>query len=237
MFAKQDMHNRGILGSPELSLEKPAFLDQVIDEQAYSQLGSRYERDLLVHVLAILRHVPLARLYQATGWQTNEGEMESSRTYLSQFLGQDKKAARRCLWHAAIVLTELRNTQSFACYDTLNMCVAICFLWSFARLGPQTQNHAQIIPRANMTGQLRTTVRVDRLVQQESISQWISAGDDAEVYLTGTGLLRGPDSVNILLSDAIKILSNQPTWSRLCHGLARAFTQLRNDEMINLDSE
>ncbi|KAI0156034.1 hypothetical protein BJ166DRAFT_531989 [Pestalotiopsis sp. NC0098] len=228
MFTKQDMHSRGTLGSPEVSLEKPAFLDQVIDAQAYSQLVSRYERDLLVHVLAILRHVSLARLYQATGWQTNEAEMESSRTYLRQFLEQDKKAARRCLWHAAIVLTELRNAQHFACYDTLNMCVAVCFLWSFARLGPQTQD---------MTGQQKPAVRVDNLAHQGLISKWISEGDDADVYITGVGLLQGPESANILLSDAIKILSNQTTWSRLCHGLARAFTQLRNDEMINLDSE
>lgn len=227
MFAKKDMYSRGISGSPEASLEKPAFLDQVIDEQAYSQLGSRHERDLLVHVLAILGHVSLAMLYQATGWQTNEIEMESSRTYLRKFLKRDKKAARRCLWHAAIVLTELRNAQQFACYDTLNMCVAVCFLWSFARLGPQTQD---------MTGQQKTAVRVDKLSRQELI-KWISEGDDADIYITGVGLLQGPDSANILLSDAIKTLSSQLTWSRLCHGLARAFTQLRNDEMINLDSE
>lgn len=224
----QDMQSRDISVSPEVSLENLSFLDEVIDEQVSSQLGSRHERDLLVHVLGILRHVSLARLYQATGWQTNEGEMESSRTYLRQFLERDRKAARRCLWHAAIVLTELRNAQHFACYDTLNMCVAVCYLWSFARLGPQTQD---------MTGRRKTAVRVDKLAQKELISTWISAGDDADVYITGIGLLEGPDSANILLSDAIKILSSQPTWSRLCQGLARAFTQLRNDEMISLDSE
>lgn len=236
MFTKQGQHGCDMSAPSDASIENISHLDEVINEQAYSQLGSRQKQDSLVHVLAILRHIPLVKLYQATGWRTDESGMASARTYLRQFLEQNGKATRRCLWHAAMIWTDLRHAQQFACYDTLAMCVAVCFLWSFARLGPQTQIESHTIPRTNTTGSQRSAVRVDKLTQKECIRKWISTGDDAGIYITGIGHLQGPGSDDILLNDAAKILSKQSAWSSLCHGLADAFMRVKND-MVNIGSE
>ncbi|ETS76940.1 hypothetical protein PFICI_10814 [Pestalotiopsis fici W106-1] len=237
MYVREDVHGDGILNSPQVSFETSSIVDKVIDEQAYAKLGRIHTQDLLIHVLAILRHVPLVRLYHAIGWQTDKAEMEKSRSCLAKILQKDRKTARRCLWHATTIFTKLRNARHFACYDTLNLCVAVCFLWLFAKFGKENRDQSRLSSIMNPVGPKTSAVRVDKLAKKEDVREWILAGDDTEVYITGIGCLQGPNSHNIVLRDAVKILTKQTTWSGLCQSLAKAFARIKNDEMVDLDSE
>lgn len=222
---------------PATCPDNSSSVDEAIDTEAYAQLGSRLQPDLVVHVLAILRCVPLVMLYQSTGWQTHKLGMARSQTHLGQFIYQNSIAARKCLWHAAIIFTELRNVRHFACYDALNLCVAVCYIWSYTHLSPEARHQEQPSRGRNPTRPQCPIVRVDKLVRKLDVEEWIRSREVTETHITGVGSLKGSNSCLILLNDAMKTLMNQRAWSGLCRALARSFAQLRNGGTPDMDSD
>ncbi|SPQ22636.1 b6b2e5fa-6476-445c-adbd-fbbda463b2a1 [Thermothielavioides terrestris] len=231
--------------SPRDSPDERSFVDETIDTEAYTHLGSRHPTtDLVVHVLAILRLVPLATLYRATGWQTDQAGMARAKAHMGRFFHRDRAGARKCLWHAAVIFSELRNARRFACYDALNLCVSVCYIWLYAHLAPgpprdrdrdRSQQPEGASPSAPQ--QRGTVIGLDKLAERRDVEKWIASGAEAEIYITGVGRLRGPNSQAILLGDATKTLMNQAAWRPLCRGLARAFTQLKRGELPDLGPE
>lgn len=209
------------------------ILDELLDAESYAQLSDRQARDFLVHVLAILRHVPLVTLYRATGWETDEAGMAKAKAHVIGFFRHNRTAALKCLWHAAIVFTDLSHVRLFACYDALNLCVAVCYIWCFIEF----DRGARKIRQTNGARHDSAVVRLDTLATKAALEQWIRSGGLAEIHITGVGLLSGSNSRLLLLSDAIKTLTRQPAWSGLCQGLASAFEKLKSGKMPRLEPE
>ena len=224
--------------SPSYSPATKPLVDEVIDADAYAQIETRrQQQDMVVHVLAILRRIPLTTLYRATGWQTDEDGKAASGLRLGRFLHRDDTAARKCLWHAATIFMELRNVRHFACYDAFSLCVAVCYIWSYAHLGPEARRPASQSVDANPSLPQRATLRLDGLPRRRDVERWIMTGGDTDIHVTGIGLLSGSNSRFLLLTEAIRILTNQPAWSGFCRGLAMTFVQLRRGELPNHDKE
>ena len=224
--------------SPSYNPITRSLVDEVIDADAHAQLEARRQQpDVVVHVLAILRRIPLPMLYRATGWQTDEDGRAASGARLGRFLHRDGAAARKCLWHAATIFMELRSVRHFACYDAFSLCVAVCYIWSYAHLGPKTRHPAPQPGDTDPSRPQRATLRLDGLSKRRDVERWIVSGGDTDIHITGIGLLSGSNSRFLLLTEAIRILTNQPAWSGFCRGLARAFLQLRRGELPNLGKE
>jgi hypothetical protein len=213
-------------------------VEGAIDTGVYAQLGGWDAPDLLVHVLAILRCVPLATLYHSAGWQTDVAGTIRAKDQLRAFFRNKTTSARKCLWHAAIVYTELRKGRQFACYDSLNIWVAVCYIGSYATLGPEKPTQAPSVHRPNnRTSVQNRAIRLDKLTKRNEVEKWFNSGAEGEVHITGVGLLRGANSHTILLNDVSKILMKQVSWPGLCQALARAFIKITQGGVPDADPE
>lgn len=219
--------------TPGRSSSEVHILDELLDAESYAQLSHRQNKDFLVHVLAILRHVPLVTLYRATGWETDEAGMAKAKTHVMSFFRHNRSTALKCLWHAAIIFTDLSHARLFACYDALNLCVAVCYIWCFVEF----KHGEREIRRTSGARHDSAIVRLDTLATKTELEQWIRSVGIAEIHITGVGLLSGSNSRLLLLNDAIKTLTRQPAWSGLCQGLTSAFEKLKSGKMPHLEPE
>lgn len=219
--------------TPGRSTSEVHILDELLDAESYAQLSKRQGKDFLVHVMAILRHVPLVTLYRATGWETDEAGMAKAKMQVMSFFRHNCTTALKCLWHAAIIFTDLSHVRLFACYDALNLCVAVCYIWCFIEFDRDVRE----IRRTNGARHESAIVRLDTLATKAALEQWIQSGGIAEIHITGIGLLSGSNSRLLLLNDAIKTLTRQPAWSGLCQGLVSTFVKLKSGKMPRPEPE
>ncbi|KAH0431061.1 hypothetical protein CcaCcLH18_07366 [Colletotrichum camelliae] len=175
------------------------------------------------HVLTILRQVPLRKLYEFSGWQVTEPQIDAAREYLQKWMGSKPSHARKCFWHAAVVFKILRNKKHFACDSPFCMLVVVLYMWAFDQFG---QLKGAMLPRdmADCAGTDRPT-RVDLLQDEKEIEAWLENGSSS-VHITGIGVLKSTKSGARMISECRRILLSASGWSPLCRFLAGAWERV-----------
>lgn len=212
------------LGAPE---EDIAFLDAVIDDAIVFEsfpipgMGCNGQ-DPMVHVVAILREIPLRLIYASVGWQANNAEMQKSRDRLEVYLQRHQSTARICLWHASKVYSSLRTMLYPAYYYSLSITIAVSYILLYD----------QIVQCPAPQGDL---LRLDKVVKKPDLDAWTSCVQDFRVHITGIGTLDNSESSCRLLVDAEKILRSQRPWQGIARVLAHCFSQIRKGQKPNID--
>lgn len=189
----------------------------------------------LIYVLAILRHFPLKILYTATGWQTDKEQMASSTRTLRDQFERNSTTARSCMWHATYIFKYTRDSRHFACHDMFSLCVATCYIWSFGQFHSSTVlTQSATVPSSSRK---RPIARLDKLCKRASVEDWIKTGGEADILLTGVGILNGPDHSIRHLRDVQRTLQSQVAWRGMCNAIAHSFVQLGHGEMPTLHTE
>ncbi|KAF4947049.1 hypothetical protein FGADI_10679 [Fusarium gaditjirri] len=209
------------LHRPDTSRSENTLLDTTIDQLTLKNTSSPGEyTDTILHVIAILRLIPLETLHSATGWQTNKEQMLKSKMYLSDFFKNNGIKARKGLWHATCIFKTTRSSRRLACYDALSLTVSMGYIYCYS------ETRASLAPT-----QARPLItRLDQLKDKENIERWIGNGGDSVVHLTGVGLLDGSDRCVRFLRDLERTLVSQIAWRGFCRAFASSFAQLRRGE-------
>lgn len=173
-------------------------------------------RDVIHHVLCLLRQVSLQMLESFSGWQGEDAEVDTSTTNtLKHWMESNASSARKCLWHAVCVFSTLKAKQKFACHDPLCFLIAFFYIWAFDTLvvAPEMEK-----PQAS--------TKEIRLLDTREIHIWIAEGPNTPLNLVGVGNLTGKASSLRLLTEVAQIFSKRKSWSGLCRGLASAVDQI-----------
>ncbi|KXJ86985.1 hypothetical protein Micbo1qcDRAFT_218775 [Microdochium bolleyi] len=210
--------------------------DQVLLDSLSLALDSKVSRpETLLHVLFILRHVSLATLHSATGWQTTKEQMLKSKTLFRDFFRQHGPSARRCLLYAVQVLNVCRNTRLGACYNVFSVMVAMSYVYCYSELCTLAAPSMPASGNVELKRSRAAIVRLDQLQDKAAIEQWIDIGTDSLVHLTGVGVLDGPDACVRFLRDVEKTMHSQIAWHGICRAFAGSFAQLRRGETPTKD--
>ncbi|KAJ5794633.1 transcriptional regulator family: C2H2 zinc finger and Fungal Specific TF [Penicillium paradoxum] len=172
-------------------------------------------RDVIHHVLCLLRQVSLQTLESFSGWQGNDAQDDASIRSLKHWMENNASNARKCLWHAICVFSTLKSKQKFACHDPLCFLMAFFYIWAFDTfvVAPEIEK-----PDAS--------TKEIRLLDTREISIWIAEGPNTQLNLVGVGILNGKASSFRLLTEVCLIFSKKKSWPVLCRGLASAVDQL-----------
>ncbi|KAL5588119.1 hypothetical protein FOVSG1_013255 [Fusarium oxysporum f. sp. vasinfectum] len=206
---------------PDTSRSESVLLDTTMEQLTLkSLLGPGECTDTLLHVIAILRLIPLETLHSATGWETNKEQMMKSKLYLNDFFKNSGLKARKGLWHATCIFKTTRSSRRLACYDALSLTVAMGYIYCYS------ETRALLVPSATRP----MITRLDQLQDREAIERWIENGGDDVVHLTGVGILDGSDHCVRFLRDLERTLVSQIAWRGFCRAFASSFAQLRRGE-------
>ena len=112
-----------------ISKDDSTFLDAVIDDAIVftsppSPSMNCSGKDPIVHVIAILREIPLRLIYASLGWQASGAEMQRFREMLKGYLQRNQSTARTCLWHAAQIYSSSRDLRYPVHYFSLCFTIA-----------------------------------------------------------------------------------------------------------------
>ncbi|USP74859.1 hypothetical protein yc1106_02133 [Curvularia clavata] len=195
-----------------------AFLDTVIDDaiapESQSIPGMGYNgQDPMLHVVAILRDIPLRLIYASVGWQANDTEMQGSRERLKVYLQRNQSTARTCLWHASRIYSSVQSVHHPAYYSSLTLAIAVSYILLYDQL---VQFPA---PQGNL-------LRLDKVIEKPGIEAWASCVQDFRVHITGIGILDNSESSRRLLVNAEKILRSQRSWQSIARAVADCFSQM-----------
>ncbi|KAF0324500.1 hypothetical protein GQ607_008204 [Colletotrichum asianum] len=163
------------------------------------------------HVLSILRQVPLRKLYEFSGWQVTEPQIEAAREYLQRWMRNKPSHARKCLWHAAVVFKTLRNKKHFSCDSPFCMLVVALYIWAFDQFA-QLKDGMSPGDATICVGADRPT-RVDLLQDEKEIDAWLENGSSS-VHITGVGVLKSTKSGGRMISECRRILLSASGWQR-----------------------
>jgi hypothetical protein len=210
--------NRDSLLSSGASLDDITYLDHAIDDAISSKhlphhVGEQDMHDPLVHVISILRDIPLRMIYASVGWEANVAEMQQTRERLKGYLRRNPSTARICLWHAARIHSSVRNYRYPACYAFLSFAIAVSYILLYD----------QILERTDTQGDV---IRLDKLKEKTNVDVWARDGEGSKVHITGIGILNSTESSRRLLVDAGNILQSQKPWRNISEPLANCFAQM-----------
>ncbi|CAI9638112.1 unnamed protein product [Alternaria burnsii] len=221
---EQDVNsNRDSLLSSGVSPDEITYLDQRIEDAIASthlscHAGDHTMYDPVVHVISILRNIPLRMIYASVGWQANLAEMQKTRERLKEYLRRNPDTARICLWHAAQIYAFTRNDRHPAYYATLSFAIAVTYILLYD----------QILSQKNTS---RDLVRLDKIKEKTDITAWARDGEGSRVHITGIGILHSTESSQRLLADAGNILRSQRPWRGISEDLVACFAQLSQGRM------
>lgn len=213
------------------SIKDNNYLDRTIDSFTLTEREQNVDgnscKETLLHVLGILRRVPLKTLHSATGWRADVDQIRRARAKICDFFQDQPREARRCLWHATCIFRSTRNTRLLACYDTFSVMVSTCYLYCYCELNHTSYAQSNTLSRSGHVSQQEPAVRLDRLRDRSSIENWIQDSScQRPIHLTGIGLLKGPDQSARLLNDVGKTLSSQIAWRGFACAFATCFKRL-----------
>jgi hypothetical protein len=210
----------GLMNSVDQTLDRLLLSDEIC--QASSQ-HDRHSR-VVIHLVSILRKVPLRDIYASSGWRATTEEIKTSKSNITSWMKENQPCARQCLWHAVSIFSALRTERNFYGHDPFCFLIAALFIWSFDLFARPSESR-ELGSEAGWLNSKPPT-RVDRLRGKHQVQEWITFGDHDNVHITGIGLLTGVDSARRLLVDLREILLSQQPWSPLCHGLAYAISRV-----------
>ena len=221
---EQDVNsNRDSLLSSGVSPDDITYLDQRIEDAITTthlscHAGDHTMYDPVVHVISILRNIPLRMIYASVGWQANLAEMQKTRERLKEYLRRNLDTARICLWHAAQIYAFTRNDRYPAYYATLSFAIAVTYILLYD----------QILGQKDTSGDL---VRLDKIKEKIDITAWARDGEGSRVHITGIGILNSTESSQRLLADAGNILRSQRPWRGISEDLVGCFAQMSQGRM------
>ncbi|QKD55425.2 uncharacterized protein FOBCDRAFT_184286 [Fusarium oxysporum Fo47] len=206
---------------PDTSRSENALLDTTIEQLTLKNTSNPGEcTDTILHVIAILRLIPLETLHSATGWETNKEQMFKSKMHLNDFFKNSGVKARKGLWHATCIFKTTRSSRRLACYDALSLTVAMDYIYCYS----------ETCASLSQTSTRPLITRLDQLQGRDAIGRWIEHGGDNVVHLTGVGILDGSDHCVRFLRDLERTLVSQIAWRGFCRAFASSFAQLRRGE-------
>lgn len=193
-------------------------LDKITEECSTNQYAPCPEkdfssRDLIVHVIGMLREIPLRSMYASMGWQASGEEVERSKERLKKHLVKNVRSARICLWHAAQIYTAMRHEDNPGCHASLAFCISLNYIFLYDQL-------------VSCQASQDAPVRPDKLVDKPSIEAWTKSAKSVQIHITGIGIFDGRGSSSRLLIDASKILTAHKSWVGIARGLAQCCTQI-----------
>lgn len=225
---EQDLFSSGKrLLSFGVSKDDSTFLDAVIEDAIVSgsptSPGTNCSgQDLTVHIIAILREIPLRIIHASFGWQASVTEMQRSREMLKAYLQRNQSTARICLWHAAQIYSSSRGLCYPAHFVSLSYTIAVSYIVLYA----------QIVQSPAPLGDL---LRVDKVVEKPTLDTWTKSAQDFRAHITGIGMLDSVGSGHRLLVDAEKALRSQRPWRSMAQVLAHCFSQMSKGQRPNID--
>ncbi|KAI1044992.1 hypothetical protein LB505_012429 [Fusarium chuoi] len=209
------------LQRPDTVRSGSALLDTTIEQLTLNNKSDHGAcTDTILHVIAILKMIPLETLHSATGWETNKEQTMKSKMHLKDFFKNDSVKTRKGLWHATCIFKTTRSSRRLACYDALSLTVAMGYIYCYS------ETCASLAPASTRP----VITRLDQLQDRDAIEEWIANGGDNVVHLTGVGLLDGSDHCVRFLRDLERTLVSQIAWRGFCRAFASSFAQLRRGE-------
>jgi hypothetical protein len=193
-----------------------------LDHAIHDAIASKYlphhavepdMHDPLVHVVSILRDIPLRIIYASVGWQAKVTEMRRTRERLKEYLLRNPSTARICLWHAAQIHSSARNYRYPAYYAPLSFTIAVSYILLYDQILAHTDTQGQVI-------------RLDKVREKTDVDAWVSDGEGSRVHITGIGILNSSESSRRLLVDAGNILRSQRPWRNMAEPLADCFAEM-----------
>jgi hypothetical protein len=210
--------NKDRLLSSGASLDDITYLDQVIHDAIASKhhphrAGEHEMHDPIVHVISILRDIPLRMIYASVGWQANVADMRRTRERLKEYLQCNRGTAKMCLWHAAQVYLSMRNYRYPAHYACLSFTIATTYILLYDQILRATDTQGDV-------------TRLDKLKRKTDADVWARDDKGSRVHITGIGILNSTESSRRLLIDAENILRSQRPWRGISESLADCFAQM-----------
>ncbi|KAF1936126.1 hypothetical protein EJ02DRAFT_482129 [Clathrospora elynae] len=202
------------------------FLDAVIDDAILSKSFPHPEiecsgQDPIVHVIAILREIPLRMIYASVGWQASGAEMQRFRERLKEYLQCNQSTARTCLWHAAQIYSSSRSLRYPAYYSSLSFAIAVSYILLYDQI-------------VRCPAPQEALLRLDKGVVNPDIDAWTRCAQDFRAHITGIGILDSAESSHRLLVDAEKALRSQRPWRSMAQALAHCFSQMSKGQKPNI---
>lgn len=183
-------------------------------------------RNIFFHLLGILRHIPLKKLYAYSGWYASEEDIAASGTYLAGWMRDNPVLARKCVAHAGAILRSIQSTPTTACYHYFCLLIAFLYLWTFERLKPDTsttrEQHCQL-------GTVGTLLKIDQRHNPSVRERWIQGNPGILVHITGVGMLSTPGTAQRLVKELLRVLGSRTGWPTFRKGLIICVSQLVNE--------
>lgn len=209
------------------------LLEHILEKNLASGYRPGFASDCSLHVLSILRHISLTAVYAFSGWEADRREIQEARTYLQNWISDDMASVRRCLWHAACVFRDLRNTSHFSCFDSFFMLIATLVIWTYCILSPEITHRTEEVSCMH-----REPVRIDSFTDYESLQHWLQHCDRRKIHLAGLGILEGPEGARRMIEEYRNVLRSRVGWFNLRDGLAFLAEQILADKLPRFqDSE
>jgi hypothetical protein len=186
----------------------------------------RSDPDLSVHVISILRHVPLRTLTAATGWHASHEEMQNSIQTLDAWFREEPALSRWCLWHAALVFSGFRSRHHLACWDPLCLCIASLYIQFYDQVILESSDCAVPVGPA-ASGSVRP-IRLDCVHDQKTLQSWINDTASIPIHITGIGILRSKGDPLRIQAELHRRLVMSSNWWGISRGIAWAVDKSLN---------
>lgn len=205
----------------EISFLDTAIADAIVSKSPLFPEINCSGQDPIVHVIAVLREIPLRLIYASVGWQASGDEMQQSQERLKGYLQRNPSMARTCLWHAAQIYSSSRNLRYPAYYSFLSFAIAVSYIFLYARI-------------MQLPAPAGDVLRLDKMVEKPDLDTWTGSARDFRAHITGVGMLDSGDSGHRLLEDAEKALRSQKPWRSLAEAVAFCFSQMSKGQRPNI---
>lgn len=204
------------------SRDEIVFLDTVIADAILSKSPLYPEincsgQDPIIHLIAVLREIPLRLIYASVGWQASGDEMQRSQERLKDHLQRNPSMARTCLWHAARIYSSLRSLRHPTYHSSLSFAIAVSYIFLYARF-------------LQLSAPAGEVLRLDKVVEKPDLDTWTGSARDFRAHITGIGMLDSAESGHRLLEDAEKALRPQKPWRTLAEAIAFCFSQMNKGQ-------
>lgn len=209
---------------------RSTLIDRLLEHHLEKGVGSGHRSgfatDCSLHILSILRHVSLTAVYAFSGWEADSRERQEARNYLENWILNDMASVRRCLWHAACVFRDLRNTSHFSCFDSFFILISTLVIWTYCILGSKIPYRA-----GGACFMHREPVRIDSFKDFDALQHWLQHCGHRKIHLTGLGILEGPEGAKRMIEEYRSILRSRIGWFNLRDALAFLAEQLLADRL------
>ncbi|CAH0043489.1 unnamed protein product [Clonostachys solani] len=177
----------------------------------------------MYHEVHIMRHVRLEGLYALTGWQASKTYIDIAERDFKLWLHDHQPTIRKCLWHAATLLSTLHSRRHMTLWEPLCFLTRAIFLWAYLKhadsktVQPSSSEHMIENQKA---------LRLDRLTKADERNAWIDHGFNGNVHVTGIGNLNPGEHPNRVLEELHRYLISQTGTANLAGGIAKAAMQV-----------